>query len=72
MKDVRWIIIVTAEDGGVEAFGPWRDYDKAAKHASQLRQRSGVYAARNPVGDYRVTLTSLDRWPGIREYVKSF
>jgi hypothetical protein len=72
MKNPRWIIVVTAEDGGTEAFGPWRDYDAAAKHADQLRSHSRAYTGNPTNADYRVDLNVLKRWPGIREYLRSF
>jgi hypothetical protein len=70
----RWIIVVTAEDGASEAFGPWSDIDKADKHADQLRRRSSRYAAHehDAAADFSVQVLALKRWPGIREYMRSF
>lgn len=68
----RFIVVVTAGDGTMSAYGPWYNVEMATKHADQLRAHSAAYTGEpNPDIEFFVQVVTLQRWPGIRAFVRS-
>ena len=60
MTKVRWVLVVTADEGMMQSYGPWYNVDIARKHFAQLHSRG-----------FNVALVTVDRWPGLKVFSAS-
>lgn len=68
MPRTKWYIIITAEDGGQEMFGPWLDGEKAYEISEKCRKLSSRYTGDWSKSDFEVTVLNSQPWPGIRAF----
>lgn len=65
----RYIIVTEEEDGRMDAYGPWYEFEKAEAYAVQIRDLSPHYNAdADGINFIRVAVLPLDQWPGIKAF----
>lgn len=65
MPATRYIVVITAEDGAEEAFGPY-GHEKADRIFHQCMEVSSRYGGAG--GDFGVSMIPVEHWPGIQAF----